>query len=36
MLKEKATALAKKAKFQPTLVDRKPVRVKGTLIYTFK
>jgi hypothetical protein len=36
LLKEKATALAKEAKFQRMSADGKPVRVKGTLIYTFK
>jgi choline dehydrogenase-like flavoprotein len=36
LLKEKAAALAKEAKFQQILVDGKPVRVKGFLVYTFK
>jgi len=36
LLKEKAAALAKEAKFQQMSADGKPVRVKGTLIYTFK
>lgn len=36
LLKEKALALAKEARFKEMKADGKPVRVKGTLTYTFK
>lgn len=36
LLKEKALALAKEAKFKEMKADGKPVRVNGTLVYTFK
>ena len=36
LLKEKAVALAKEAKFKEMKVDGKPVRVQGTLIYVFR
>ncbi len=36
LLVEKAIALAKEAKFKQMMIDGKPVRVQGTLTYSFK
>jgi formylglycine-generating enzyme required for sulfatase activity len=36
LLTEKAITLAKEAKFKEMTIEGKPVRVQGTLIYTFK
>ncbi|HEX8117876.1 MAG TPA: TonB family protein, partial [Pyrinomonadaceae bacterium] len=35
LLRAAAVAAAKQAKFSPTIVDGKPVRVTGTLSYNF-